>query len=246
MTDSAGEIPRNDSAYSPSYRLNIASFKNEYAARVVYDRTGFTPLEERIIAEFFTNLSGKVLDIGCGTGRTTSPFQERGFAVIGIDISETMIAQAMIKHPGIDFRVMDACDLQFADDSFDYLFFSFNGIDCLHPQSLRDLCIKEMARVLKQGGMVVFSTHNALCLPINRDLMKTFINNLMTLRIFGHYRKESSPCGNLWIYYGIPSREEKLLRSSGFEIMAIRGQRHQNPFLRTFLELSPYYVAKKI
>lgn len=77
---------------------------------VEYDRVGFYPEEERLITRYFSNKNAKILDIGCGLGRTTQPLSDMGFEVIGIDVSEAMINKARAKFPTIDFRIGDACD----------------------------------------------------------------------------------------------------------------------------------------
>jgi SAM-dependent methyltransferase len=41
--------------------------------------------------------SRKILELGCGTGRITIPFKEVGFDIVGIDLMETMLAEAREK-----------------------------------------------------------------------------------------------------------------------------------------------------
>lgn len=42
--------------------------------------------------------NGRVLDVGCGTGQVTIPFAERGFSVLGIDVSHEMVRLARKKY----------------------------------------------------------------------------------------------------------------------------------------------------
>ncbi len=50
----------------------------------------------------------RIVDLGCGSGQLTARIAESGAAVIGLDHSPEMIAQARANFPGIDFRVADA------------------------------------------------------------------------------------------------------------------------------------------
>ena len=46
----------------------------------------------------------KILDVGCGTGQLTDRIAETGATVVGIDSSESMVAQARVNFPAIEFR----------------------------------------------------------------------------------------------------------------------------------------------
>lgn len=101
-----------------------------------------------------------VLDIGIGAGRTVGPLSELGKSYVGVDYSQVMVDLARQQHPEQDLRCIDARDLSdFADNSFDLVWFSFNGIDCVsHDDRLRVLA--EVRRVLADDGLFVFSSHN--------------------------------------------------------------------------------------
>jgi cyclopropane fatty-acyl-phospholipid synthase-like methyltransferase len=67
-----------------------------------------------------------VLDVGCGAGATPAYLARRhGCRVMGVDISQRMIgrAQETARREGVagqtEFRVADAQDLPFDDDTFD-------------------------------------------------------------------------------------------------------------------------------
>jgi SAM-dependent methyltransferase len=72
-----------------------------------------------------------------------------------------MVAAARDAAPDLELIEGDAADLgAFADGSFDVVVFSFNGIDCLHPDRLRHACLAEVARVLVADGTFVVSAHD--------------------------------------------------------------------------------------
>ncbi len=55
----------------------------------------------------------RIWDLGCGTGTLTAKLAANGAAVIGTDLSESMISMATANHPGLDFRVADAVTAEF-------------------------------------------------------------------------------------------------------------------------------------
>jgi Trans-aconitate methyltransferase len=63
----------------------------------------------------------KILDVGCGTGQLTAKIAESGAEVLGIDSSVEMIGQARQNYPKLNFRLMDAREMQFAGQ-FDAVF----------------------------------------------------------------------------------------------------------------------------
>jgi ubiquinone/menaquinone biosynthesis C-methylase UbiE len=105
-----------------------------------------------------------VLDIACGKGATTFPIAEklsgRG-KVYGIDISSKMIDQCKMQSEqtgikNVEFSVMDAEHLKFENESIDKVVCGF-GLFFL-PDI--EMGFKEIRRVLKKGGTLLFSSWN--------------------------------------------------------------------------------------
>jgi len=99
---------------------------------------------------------GRVLDVGCGEGRLPRDLTSWGYQAAGVDASPTLIAAAREADPVGDYRVADAAELPFANDTFAVVtaFMSLQDID-RYAQA-----ISEAARVLVPGGyMCVAVTH---------------------------------------------------------------------------------------
>jgi len=94
----------------------------------------------------------KILDIGCGDGEYTSFFCSNDNEVFGLDI-KNRVRQEFRK---FQFVKGNAESLPFPDESFD-LIISFDVLEHIHD----DLkAIKEMHRVLKEGGNLFLETPN--------------------------------------------------------------------------------------
>ena len=102
----------------------------------------------------------KVLEIGCGLGIDLVKFAENGAIVIGIDIAGKSIelAKKNFEVHGLkgSFEVMDAGDMKFEDNSFDVVF--AQGMLQYAPNP--EKTIAEVHRVLKQGGVFIFTVYN--------------------------------------------------------------------------------------
>ncbi|WP_404785635.1 class I SAM-dependent methyltransferase [Altericista sp. CCNU0014] len=135
----------------------------------------------------------KMLDIGVGGGRTTQHFSKVASEYIGIDYSAGMISACKkrfaLSSQNVEFAVCDARDMsQFEDDSFDFILFSFNGIDYVSHQD-RLKIFQEINRIGKHGGSFFFSSHNLQSLEnefnIRKQLslnpLKTYVNLAMYL-----------------------------------------------------------------
>lgn len=97
----------------------------------------------------------RVLEYGCGTGSFAFILAQNEAIVTGIDISKVGIVQATEKAKkerlDIDFKVMNAEDLEFADNSFDLIC----GTAILHHLNL-DKAFLELSRVLEPNGKAIF------------------------------------------------------------------------------------------
>jgi SAM-dependent methyltransferase len=101
-----------------------------------------------------------VLDMGVGTGRTTAYLASLARRYVAVDYSPVMVQHLRAAMPHIDVRQADLRDLSiFESSSFDFILESCNVIDAvLHEHRL--LALREARRVLRPGGILMFSSHN--------------------------------------------------------------------------------------
>ena len=125
---------------------------------------GLWESEKMMIKEYFSP-ENRILDIGCGAGRTTIGLYKLGYHLIeGLDLSEAMIVQARRISKefnyNITFSVGDATCLDYDDEIFGAALFSFNGIMQMPGRENRIKVLKEIKRILKPKGYFLFTTHD--------------------------------------------------------------------------------------
>ncbi|MBD2177424.1 class I SAM-dependent methyltransferase [Pseudanabaena sp. FACHB-1998] len=161
------------------------------------------PAEQTILNLFRNEWSRiKMLDIGVGGGRTTQHFSEIVQEYMGIDYAQEMITACQKRFPASTqlssrsrkFELGDARNMsQFANNSFDFILFSFNGLDTLsHLERLQ--VFQEISRIGKSGGYFFFSSHSLQGLErefnwlnqISFNPLTTYVNLVMLglLRFF--------------------------------------------------------------
>ncbi len=99
-----------------------------------------------------------ILDVGCGAGFLTNELAGYGHKVTGIDLSgdSLRVARNHDHTHTVDYREADAFALPFHENSFDVV----TCMDFLEHVHSPGLCIQEISRVLKPGGLFFFHTFN--------------------------------------------------------------------------------------
>ena len=123
------------------------------------------------------NFSGKLLDVGVGTGLAL-PHYGPQLSVTGVDLSGEMLerARARVNKFGSTnveaLLEMDASHLAFADETFDIVMATY--VLTVVPDPVK--VVEELARVTKPGGTVIivnhFSVENGLRGAIEKGLAK--------------------------------------------------------------------------
>jgi phosphatidylethanolamine/phosphatidyl-N-methylethanolamine N-methyltransferase len=121
---------------------------------------------KKVIASLDIPAGAHVLELGVGTG-TSFPAYPRHCDVIGIDLAADMLAPARAKivrnnWSHLQVMEMDALDLAFADNSFEYVT-AFHTVTVV-PDPIRMLV--EAKRVCRPGGKIVIVNHFTTDLPI--------------------------------------------------------------------------------
>ncbi|GJL69216.1 MAG: hypothetical protein NPIRA06_18510 [Nitrospirales bacterium] len=171
----------------------------------------------------------RVLDIGCGAGRTTYFLHQMGLNVVGIDISTTLLEHAKKRFPDIVFREGNAENLEFGNEEFDAVLFVANGPDYLFPRSSRTRCLEEICRVLKPGGFFLSSHHNLSALAFGwykmmrpwklRMRMANILNgNFLKPDCYISYPKDT---GGVPIFYTWPHEFIRGIQNLGFDLVDI-------------------------
>jgi ubiquinone/menaquinone biosynthesis C-methylase UbiE len=102
-----------------------------------------------------------VLDLGCGYGRAIPQIAKKASQIIGIDNSFGNLVYG-VEHlrnvSNYGFLCMNAAELGFKPQTFDTVICIQNGISAFHVD--QKILIKEVVRVCKSGGAVMFSTYS--------------------------------------------------------------------------------------
>ncbi|MGH8778080.1 class I SAM-dependent methyltransferase [Paraburkholderia sp.] len=147
----------------PSFdQINRRAWNSRDALReFTRDKTWTDPGEEAAFAWCESECHDQpLLDIGIGAGRTIPLMKQISSDYTGIDYTASLLDEARARFPDTTLHQMDARDMSALPSShYALTAFSWNGIDCVSYED-RVLILKEMFRVTRPGGLVLFSSHN--------------------------------------------------------------------------------------
>lgn len=144
-----------------SETLALAHYERDDIAQIYGQWGELLPAEKVLLEAHREHIGGqRVLDLGCGGGRTSPWLHAIAAEYVGVDYSAKMIRTCRARYPDFTFAQGDATNLAaFGDASFNFVLFSFNGIDTMsHERRLEVLA--EVHRVLRADGWFAFSSHS--------------------------------------------------------------------------------------
>ncbi len=102
----------------------------------------------------------QVMDFGCGTGWLSRVLSTMGMDVVGVDVSDNALRLArqfiardpLVATLKVEFRSFDSVTLPLDDNSVDRIV----SFDAFHHVCDQERTLREMERVLRPGGIVVF------------------------------------------------------------------------------------------
>ena len=108
---------------------------------------------------------GRLLDLGCGTGRLLIPFARRGYEVLGVDLSEEMLRVAGTKAAaeGVSAQFLRANITELdglPGGGFDYAACLFSTLGMVSGAEQRRRVAANAYRLLRPGGCFVLHVHN--------------------------------------------------------------------------------------
>lgn len=156
------EQPTTESAPRIQNYRDFADEYDRYRYQSDVDR-----MTERFRRRAFESLlpsrAERALDVACGTGRGVLILRERSSLVVGLDGTLEMLGRARAKTDGqrTHYCNANAAHLPFREGTFD-LVSCLNFLHLFPERSAKLRFVREIARVLKPGGIAVVEFDNAL------------------------------------------------------------------------------------
>jgi len=175
---------------------------NRWTSETYRKNAAYVPALGAAVLELLNPRPGeRILDLGCGEGSLTERIAAAGASVVGVDVSEEMVAGARAR--GLDARVMDAVRLPF-DGEFDAVFSNA----ALHWVRDHDAMLAGVYRALKAGGRFVaeFGGHG------NIAAIQVAIRSVLAHRGWKT---------NIHRYYATPAEYSARLEAHGFSVTQI-------------------------
>ena len=161
---------------------------------IKYDKESFTQGTigecDFIEKEIEYDKATRILDIGCGTGRHSIELAKRGYTVVGIDLSESLLKRAKEKaseqNLHIVFQKHDARNLPFSQEFDLVIMLCEGGFSLMETDEMNFQILQGAAKALKPNGKLIFTTLNGL-FPLFHSVKEFYA---------AHTKEGNSTCGN--------------------------------------------------
>ena len=162
----------------------------------------------------------KILDVGCGTGRVSLPLQERGYCVVGVDISRGMIKEAKSKSVA-EAYVSDFLTFQYVPSFFDGIISLHAGFSYTDDETMMIAMIQKCQDFLVPLGRVLWDSpsqefygkERILEWPTGNGTVETISYGHDALKLKELFEKVGFDIKNIWRSYSpIKQHEDGLPR----------------------------------
>ncbi|TRX50892.1 class I SAM-dependent methyltransferase [Fulvivirga sp. M361] len=125
----------------------------------------------------------KILDVACGKGRHSIHLNQKGFDVVGIDLSEQNIEFArQYENEHLHFYEHDMREV-FAREGFDVILNLFTSFGYFEAKEENEVAIKAIAASLKKGGTFLLDFLNPYTVIHNLKLSEEKVMHGITFKI---------------------------------------------------------------
>lgn len=171
----------------------------------------------------------RVIDLGCGSGRSMLWNAGSGASFVGVDVSPYFAREARQQ---VDLALADLRQLPFPDGSFTKAY-ALDVLEHLSPEAL-DAMLREAARVLAPGGALFVYSHVRKNAPIAKGLraINALARGLERIGLIDMRQERLRKSDHLNPLRDIPHLEEVVARA-GFRIARIR---YYTPIAGGFVE----------
>lgn len=166
------------------------------------------------VQNFLKDKQGKVLDLGCGSGRN---FVKIKGTIYAVDFSKNMLkyAKKLAKKEKIktEFIQSKASDLPFEDNFFDSAIF-IDALHCINEENKRNQTIKELFRTLKPNAQALITVWSRNQKRIKNRIKETTVPWTKNEKKYERY-----------CYIYDQKELENLIKKAGFQILSSKEEK---------------------